>query len=109
MDAQIKAALTTANDLNLRATSRSGMIQLLGVTVDPETAVYVLTLARREGHTPTAQDLQRAQQHGPRFEHPICSRCGGSGYIHAYRYVANGVCFRCDGHGSILDASAHHA
>lgn len=28
-----------------------------------------------------------------------CYRCLGRGYIEAFRHVANGICFRCNGHG----------
>jgi len=30
-----------------------------------------------------------------------CPRCGGSGEIEAFRHVASGVCFLCDGEGAI--------
>lgn len=26
-----------------------------------------------------------------------CNRCGGKGYIHEYRHVQEGICFRCNG------------
>jgi len=34
------------------------------------------------------------------FEHVCCSRCGGSGRMPFAVY--NGVCFKCDGNGSVL-------
>ena len=30
-----------------------------------------------------------------------CPKCGGSGVLHHYHYVANGVCFKCDGSGRL--------
>lgn len=30
-----------------------------------------------------------------------CWKCGGSGRIEAYRYIEGGVCFACDGTGSV--------
>jgi len=29
----------------------------------------------------------------------ICSRCGGSGYIHKWRHIEGGICFKCRGNG----------
>lgn len=28
-----------------------------------------------------------------------CDRCGGTGYIHCYRHVDGGICYKCDGKG----------
>jgi len=30
----------------------------------------------------------------------VCERCGGAGTISAYRHIAGGICFECDGTGS---------
>lgn len=30
-----------------------------------------------------------------------CPKCGGKGHIALYNYVANGVCFLCNGHGTV--------
>jgi len=32
-----------------------------------------------------------------------CDRCGGSGYLHQYNHVENGICFKCRGEGVVLD------
>ena len=29
----------------------------------------------------------------------VCDRCGGKGYINAFRHISGGVCFECDGTG----------
>lgn len=30
-----------------------------------------------------------------------CDKCGGTGHIDAFRGIANGVCFRCNGTGKV--------
>ena len=29
-----------------------------------------------------------------------CGKCGGKGYIGAYKHISNGVCFQCNGSGT---------
>lgn len=33
----------------------------------------------------------------------VCDRCGGSGYLPQYSHVEDGICFKCNGEGVILD------
>ena len=33
----------------------------------------------------------------------MCSRCGGSGYIHKWRHIEGGVCFKCRGKVSVAN------
>ncbi|MDX1830140.1 MAG: hypothetical protein R3342_11400 [Lutibacter sp.] len=33
----------------------------------------------------------------------ICDKCNGSGFLPEFHYYENGICFKCYGHGAILD------
>ena len=33
-----------------------------------------------------------------------CDNCSGTGYVHAFRHVANGLCFKCNGEGKVKNA-----
>jgi hypothetical protein len=32
----------------------------------------------------------------------LCLRCNGNGYLHNYKHVQNGICFKCWGYGGFL-------
>ncbi len=33
----------------------------------------------------------------------ICNKCSGSGFLPEFHYYEDGICFKCGGHGAILD------
>lgn len=56
------------------------------------------------------KNLVRVDKNGTKYyeEWINCPKCGGSGYIYYYSHVEGGICFKCEGHGKVLETSKEY-
>lgn len=63
-------------------------------------AVYAAEIAHNEAVA--AQNKSLTVIDGVVTKVEECKRCGGHGHIPSYHYIANGVCFACNGNGRVV-------